>query len=61
VGLHNATGQRPNVYNVASAEPNKSLRSTGAASLMCGEILDLVAYLYSRGNRNHPMFRRGKE
>lgn len=25
------------------------------------EILDLVAYLYSRGDRNHAMFRRGKE
>ena len=25
------------------------------------EILDLVAYLYSRGDRNHKLFRRGKE
>jgi putative heme-binding domain-containing protein len=49
--------------DVESIVPSKvSMMPEGLIdTLTRDEILDLVAYLYSRGNRNHPMFRRGKE
>ena len=48
---------------VDSIEPSKvSMMPDGLIDTFThDEILDLVAYLYSRGDRNHKMFRRAKE
>jgi putative heme-binding domain-containing protein len=48
---------------IDTIEPSKvSMMPEGLIdTLTRDEILDLVAYLYSRGDRNHAMFRRGKQ